>query len=483
MSEQTNDTSNLFTCLSCSIAFYSAEDQREHYRSDHHRYNMKRRVAGLPPVSVQVFNEKVLQRKVETAIMASIKGSVCEVCKKTYTTENAYRSHINSKKHRETELKLSSSRNGAPEALQTGEPAVVTADAPEDPPAPMEPSPQPVAEDQRSEGEEETSKSQSIEDRIASLRSRISPSQCLFCSVPAFKSINENVSHMASAHSFFIPDLEYLTDLSGLLSFLGERIAVDNTCIFCLKKSKEFRSLDAVRKHMLDKGHCKIAYDTESEKLAVSDFYDFSSSYPALPGEKKGLSKRRVKVIVPDAELVEDDGWEDVDGDEGDGEFDEVVEESITEPEDSEDGEDGTDDETSGPQITYGDTVYELVLPSGAKIGHRSLRRYYKQSFANPLPGRLEDPNSGVGLVRKLIGDKENSTLVPVKGGYGAFGNGTMTVKARNRGEAKEAGRHIREFRDQKRREQFKTKVGFVHNHQKHFRDPLLQVCMFSNVP
>lgn len=28
MSEQTTDTSNLFTCLSCSIAFYSAEDQR-----------------------------------------------------------------------------------------------------------------------------------------------------------------------------------------------------------------------------------------------------------------------------------------------------------------------------------------------------------------------------------------------------------------------------------------------------------------------
>ena len=42
---------------------------------------MKRRVAGLPPISVQVFNEKVLERKAETAIMASTKGSVCEVCK------------------------------------------------------------------------------------------------------------------------------------------------------------------------------------------------------------------------------------------------------------------------------------------------------------------------------------------------------------------------------------------------------------------
>ena len=86
----------LFTCISCSIAFLSADDQRpsyffldrvftdigvgEHYRSDHHRYNMKRRVAGLPPVSAETFNEKVLQRRVETAIMSSVKGSVCDVC-------------------------------------------------------------------------------------------------------------------------------------------------------------------------------------------------------------------------------------------------------------------------------------------------------------------------------------------------------------------------------------------------------------------
>ncbi|KAF9792613.1 C2H2 type zinc-finger-domain-containing protein [Thelephora terrestris] len=470
--EQTTDSSNLFTCLSCSIAFYSAEEQREHYRSDHHRYNMKRRVAGLPPVSVQIFNEKVLDRKAETAIMASTKGSVCDVCKKTYTTENAYRSHINSKKHRETELKLASRRDAEPIVPQSEQSTEEAKDALETPPAPIEHSPQLASEE---EHPGETSEPQSIEERIASLRLRISPFQCLFCSTPTFKSIDENVSHMASAHSFFIPDLEYLTDLSGLLSFLGERIAVDNICISCPRKSREFRSLEAVRKHMVDKGHCKIAYDTESERLSVSDFYDFSSSYPTVPEGKKGTSsKKRVKVVVPDAELTEDNGWEDVDDGEEDGEFDEVVEESVTDSEGSGDEEDELSDEAGGPQITYGDTVYELVLPSGARIGHRSLQRYYKQSFANPLPGRAENPNSGVGLVRKLIGDR-NSTLVPVKGGYGAFGSGTMTVKARNRGEAKEAGRHIREFRDQQRREQFKTKVGFIHNHQKHFRDPLLQ--------
>ena len=32
---------------------------------------------------------------------------------------------------------------------------------------------------------------------------------------------------------------------------------------------------------------------------------------------------------------------------------------------------------------TLDDTGYELVLPSGARVGHRSLVRYYRQSL-NP---------------------------------------------------------------------------------------------------
>jgi len=102
------------------------------------------------------------------------------------------------------------------------------------------------------------------------------------------------------------------------------------------------------------------------------------------------------------------------------------------------------------------------------------MKRYYAQSFRPIGVQEDEDPDSGRALVRRLISDR-NSALVPRKGGFGAFGQGTEVIKARNRGEAREAGRHVREFRDQKRREDFKTKVGFIGNHQKHYRDPLLQ--------
>lgn len=60
MSEQevVAPSSGLFTCLSCQVAFQSAEGQRNHYRSEWHRYNLKRKVVSLPPVTSEQFNNK-----------------------------------------------------------------------------------------------------------------------------------------------------------------------------------------------------------------------------------------------------------------------------------------------------------------------------------------------------------------------------------------------------------------------------------------
>ncbi len=52
--------SQLFTCLACQVAFKTAEVQRTHYGTDWHRYNLKRKVADLPPVTSEVFTQKVL---------------------------------------------------------------------------------------------------------------------------------------------------------------------------------------------------------------------------------------------------------------------------------------------------------------------------------------------------------------------------------------------------------------------------------------
>jgi len=496
-SNESQPTQPLFTCLSCTIAFLTAEEQRLHYRSDHHRYNMKRRVAGLPPISSVIFNQKVLERREETAVMLSPKGSTCEACNKYYTTENAYRSHMNSKKHRENELRALSKPKpvaqfdstspeeiDAPNLIPTHSPEPNTDGNPNIAVTVVKGVSLAVAEDAT---EEEVNIA--LDQKIAAARSRLSPAHCLFCTVLS-PSLEENLTHMSTVHSFFVPDAEYLVDLPGLISYLGEKVAVGNVCLYCNRKSREFRSLEATRKHMLDKSHCKIAYDSEFDMLEVSDYYDFTSSYPDAEEYFKRKAERRAereksRRIAEDKQSlgVVEDEWED---EEDNGhEVDEVVDVDPSSPrdsdslssEESDDDDDSDDDGLLGNQITYGDTHYELVLPNGARLIHRDMQRYFKQRIPLSTPGRgghADDPNSGAAFVRRLLAEK-NSALVPRKGGFGAFGAGMEVVKARNAGEAREAGRHVREFRDQNRREQFKTKVGFRHNYQKHFRDPLLQ--------
>lgn len=47
---------------------------------------------------------------------------------------------------------------------------------------------------------------------------------CIFCSHHS-EDLVENVKHMSVVHSFFIPDTEFITDLEGLLLYLGEKVA------------------------------------------------------------------------------------------------------------------------------------------------------------------------------------------------------------------------------------------------------------------
>ena len=143
----------------------------------------------------------------------------------------------------------------------------------------------------------------------------------LFCST-----LDKNVIHMSERHSFFLPDLEFLIDMEGLLKYLGAKVGQGHMCLWCNERKSAFLSLSAVRKHMADKGHSKMLHEGAA-LIEYADFYDYTSSYP--DGEKGDEGDEEVEV-----DAIDDDG-------------------------------------------------FELVLPSGAKVGHRSLARYYKQSL-NP---------------------------------------------------------------------------------------------------
>lgn len=61
----------IFTCVTCNIAYNDADLQRDHYKTDWHRYNLKRKVAELPPIPYEAFQEKLEQQKVQVSLVES----------------------------------------------------------------------------------------------------------------------------------------------------------------------------------------------------------------------------------------------------------------------------------------------------------------------------------------------------------------------------------------------------------------------------
>ena len=114
--------------------------------------------------------------------------------------------------------------------------------------------------------------------------------------------------------------------------------------------------------------------------MEISEFYDFSSTYDAF-------GKNAAKKEVTEAQSAEeDDGeWEDISqGEEIDENEDyEVVEKyqdlsKKTETKEAQEDEAEEEGEDIPEEYLYNDG-YNLHLPTGVKVGHRSLQRYYKQ--------------------------------------------------------------------------------------------------------
>lgn len=328
-----------FTCINCDARFANPEIQREHYKTDWHRYNLKRRVAQLPPVTAEEFQQRVLNARsaTETAIEEQQMSVYCTACRKQFGNQKAHDNHLNSKKHKEALARFEQQQQTADTTEPQSAPSVCVKSIIEPRPHPalaaaasgkgrlafaeraMQVDADEEVDDEEFEDIDEEEVDSDEWDKIA--ENPLTERDCLFCTHQS-EDLVENLKHMSVAHSFFIPDTEYCTDIEGLIYYLGEKVANYFICLWCNDRGKTFYSLDAVRKHMLDKGHCQMLH--EGVALAeYAEYYDYSSSYP--------------------------------------------------------DNKDGMDiDEEVVPDLLDGDE-YQLVLPSGAVIGHRSLLRYYKQ--------------------------------------------------------------------------------------------------------
>ncbi|XP_017772977.1 PREDICTED: zinc finger protein 622 [Nicrophorus vespilloides] len=316
-----------FTCICCRVAFKDSEIQRMHYKTDWHRYNLMRKVADLPPVTSEEFQRRVIAQKASDKLQQQDTKQYCKCCRKTFSNFKTYENHLSSKKHKDL------AENYVEPVVKVNNMEVdkkevnVESDVEED-----------------DEDIEEVDSDEWDEDMVVDVRN------CLFC-LHHSKNLVKNLKHMSEIHTFFIPDIEFCTDINGLIEYLAQKVEHGYICLWCNEKGKTYYTAAATRKHMLDKGHTKMIHDGAA-LAEYTDFYDYSTSYP--DGEDETVDSNQ-EVEIPEMEGNE----------------------------------------------------FQLVLPSGSVIGHRSLMRYYKQSI---------DPN------RVVVVRKNTNKLHKVLASYRALG-------------------------------------------------------------
>ncbi|KAI6209342.1 C2H2-type domain-containing protein [Aphelenchoides besseyi] len=267
MSSNLNPRSG-FTCVTCRLVFANGDLQRKHYSSEWHRYNAKRQVAELPPISEQQFESKVKSyHEAEATVQKDREPekSYCKECKKVFQSKNAFENHLNSKKHKQNVESAANAPTTETEDVKTPTTPVVDR-------ANLEEMRGFRHETNGSDNSEwETVNSSDTDDDEYDHSTAIPETSCFFCSSSS-ENVEDNLIHMSSAHGFFIPDANYCANIPGLLRYLGEKVGCGNYCIQC--KNKRFRNVQSCQLHMRDKAHCTFSIEGD-RVVEYLDFYDY----------------------------------------------------------------------------------------------------------------------------------------------------------------------------------------------------------------
>jgi len=483
-------------------------------RSDWHRYNLKRRLAELPAVSSEDYNEKVLaaQATNKAAAAQAAYAKSCTVCQKTYYSENAYQNHIQSKVHK--------ARTAAQERARGGETASVISaalSAPDSEPA-LEP------RDPEAEAEFEqvvaAMKGTSLQDPSAVTRRPSAPppdvkhrvdhplspakvitstvplSRCLFCNYDS-PSTKLSIVHMTKIHGLFIPEQNFLVDLEGLLGYLQAKIHENHECLSCHKLKG---STEAVQTHMRDKSHCRIAFESEEEMIEVGQFYDFSSTYSDDEADDFDDDNMDADVMQ-----FKPNGGVKLPGDDGQGENEEgwETDSSFSSLDTNDLVSVPKDDRTESYQRlplhrhhsqtdprphrsvdgfhshahNHNNAVFydehEIHLPTGRVAGHRSLRKYFRQNL-HSYPTSAERMERAQRLIEGQSEDAEmedtDATAAPTPGALTRRGEAGMAgATAAQRREVRTQEIRGRQ-KEQRANNRYQAKIERQNNFQKHYR-------------
>lgn len=456
-----NELPLLTSTTAPGMVFATRNELALHYKSDWHRYNLKRREAGLPMLHYHDFMARynAAQAVREATINANSTRNGT-----SHIKPNKKQNSSNNKQHYKklNKNRVGISQDGAVTISQVPNfdeqrlnnniqsddtPGVVDNDCIVDGGYTDATSPTEVGvveNDQEQDSEKRTSMvivEQSGDVADTNLNNFveenddevmiIDPCRSLFDNTVC-NSVKSNAKRMYKKYGFFIPDQEYLIDLEGLIGYCHEKIYFGHVCLYC---HKTFRSAQGCKNHMVSLSHTKLLYEPgyDLEELAV--FYNFDevnesflkqiNSAPKTTTKDSSLTNQEDSIEKLDKpSIADDEEWEDVD------------DEDMDEDSDDDDNEDNNNNEADDDDDMYNEyqneigrmgfdvtELGELVFPDGRIIGHRALRRYYKQ---NLRPTR--DETSSTAVMAARLGAQERL----YRGNVYNIGDTTMSSRNNN---------------------------------------------------
>jgi pre-60S factor REI1 len=298
-----------------------------------YRYNLKRKIAGLPPVTKEWYEARRAQ------LAASASGPLQRIwldplTKKKFYSENTYQAFTRSKKYLDLVKRSGKAAPAAVVTVRRLNEGAAPSEAPAQPaaapavPLPVGANPTgftvkpavyggPAAaaakarqtsgneqdqedsaggdnsgDDWETASEEEMEGSQKEWEEWDVCRSlfdnHISPS------------MEENLEYMWRKFGFYLPDSEFLEDPEGMLKYLGAKLQYGHIPLYESgnnPKAKQMASLHGVQRHMVDVGKCKVLYDDNEEEY--EDFYNYEKEEMDVDGNP--TDRQLVSIDAEDA--------------------------------------------------------------------------------------------------------------------------------------------------------------------------------------
>ena len=180
--------------------FASRSELLEHYKSDWHRYNLKRKVAELPPLAFETFS--AIQARAEQRMSSKHSRSKGHDHVKA---RNRKKHLIKSKAKSKVKVKVKESNAPAGQSIGAA-----------------------VGNESQggAEAGEDTGETEYVID-MEEAKKPVNPCQSIFDSPKpqVFSSVEENLEHMQKKFGYFLPDCEYIVDVEGLIKYCTQKVS------------------------------------------------------------------------------------------------------------------------------------------------------------------------------------------------------------------------------------------------------------------